>query len=148
MNNIEILKLLEIDVPDMMVWPRDILSMCEIAVELGLEPGMVYWESLLNDKMSFSGLLSKGKPPERRTECILFELDRFRPYYMRIITKPKDKPKSPPNTKAKDADNSGAIYEVVSNRGHWIVNGDEMNKVFPRGNVLSEIMPAIARKKK
>lgn len=147
MTNIEIISLLNIEVPKIMSWPRDFLSLCEIADELNLEPGMVYWNLFSNDKISFSGLLSKGKPPERRTECVMFELGSYKPCYMKSISKPKDKNTNDKEDKGRSKGKPFSLYKVVNGHGTWILTSEEIIKAFSRKDLVSDVMPAVANKK-
>lgn len=121
MSNIEILSLLGIRVPDIIDWPVDILSMCEMADILGISAGMIYWDALIDNRISFSGFLSKGKPPERRDKCILFELKKFKPYF--ITT-------------------SGYLYEVVSTEGRYLLSANEIGIALPMEDI-AETVPAV-----
>lgn len=122
----DILSLVGIEVGNIVEWPRDILSLCEFADIYNTEPGIVYLSHIKRGKISFSGLLSKGKPPNRRTECIMFEMGSFEPYYVRKINVGKK-----------------VYYEILSVKGHWFTSAKNIEKVFFRDSKISDTMPAI-----
>lgn len=127
----EILSLIGIDIPKFIEWPRDMFALCEFVDLYGGEAGIVHVESFRTGRISFSGLLSKGKPPEKRNKCILFEQSKFLPIYVALYN--------------KDQILKGeTLFEVKSCQGDFMAIGKELPEILDPLGKICESLPAIS----
>jgi len=129
-NYIDILSTITGNIPDIFEWPYDIFTMCELAEKLHVEPGVVSWQQVQAGKISFSGLLSKGKPPGIRDECIVFEMNSFTPAYIELV------PGLDP------------YYKCINIRGIGYMTLEEVDCAFGKIDItICDTMPAICKYK-
>lgn len=134
-NRLKVISLMGMPIPKFIVWPTDILSLCEMGERLSMEPGFVHIDTLDQGKITFSGLLSKGKPPERRRECVLFTPHKFYPFYIKYI-----------GETAGNKDISEHFYNVCSIlKRDCIWNTEALLADMERFEDITDTIPALAK---
>lgn len=121
----EMLKGIGAQIPSMVEWPKDLTSLMETGEVLKVTSGVVYPAFLSKGKIAFSTMISKGKPPERRTAAMMFDPSNYRAVLIQ-----------------SEKVGSQNMYRLYSRKGIFLVGNEEVISRLEDLIQISETTPA------